>query len=56
VLFTTEYLRVQIFFCTQVLQFFVRGIHYRFAKISYVRAARDDRIVGVVDECKGQSL
>jgi len=56
VLFTKGYLRAQIFFCTQVLQFCVRGIHYRFAKISYVLAARDDRIVGVVDECKGQSL
>ena len=32
------------------------AIHYRFANISYVRAAHDDRIVDVVDECKGQSL
>jgi len=50
------FLRAQIFFRTQVLRFCVRAIHYRFANISYVRAARDDRIVGVVDECKGQSL
>jgi len=46
----------KFFFRTQVLRFCVRAIHYRFAKISYVRAAHDDRIVGVVDECKGQSL
>ena len=44
------------FFRAQVLRFCVRAIHYRFANISYVRAAHDDRIVGVVDECKGQSL
>jgi len=56
VLFTKVFLRAQIFFRTQVLRFCVRAIHYRFAKISYVRAAHDDRIVGVVDECKGQSL
>jgi len=46
----------KFFFRTQVLRFCVCAIHYRFANISYVRAARDDRIVGVVDECKGQSL
>ena len=34
----------------------LRSIHYRFVKIFSVRAARDDRIVGVVDECEGQSL
>ena len=44
------------FFRTEVLRLCVRAIHYRFANISYVRAAHDDRIVGVVDECKGQSL
>jgi len=46
----------KFFFRTQVLRFCACAIHYRFANISYVRAARDDRIVGVVDECKGQSL
>ena len=46
----------KIFFRTQVLRFCVRAIHYRFANISYVRAAQDDRIVGVVDECVGESL
>jgi len=45
----------QNFSCHQV-RFCVRAIHHRFANISYVRAARDDRIVGVVDECKGQSF
>jgi len=46
----------KFFFRMQVLRFCVCAIHHRFANISYVRAARDDRIVGVVDECKGQSL
>ena len=56
VLFTNVFLRTQKIFRTQVLRFYVRAIHYRFANISYVPAAHDDRIVGVVDECKGQSL
>jgi len=46
----------KFFFRTHVLRFCIHAIHHRFANISYIRAAQDDRIVGVVDECKGQSL